>query len=96
MASGLEQLFSAAAKLGASDIHLAVGSPVVFRIDGVLQRVERDAPLDDVVALPLQVQQGRVVAERETVLRDVLRADLPGEAGVLLVEAESSSALRPP
>lgn len=36
MASGLEQLFSAAAKAGASDIHLAVGSPVVFRIDGAL------------------------------------------------------------
>jgi twitching motility protein PilT len=37
MSSGLDQLFSAAAKAGASDVHLAVGSPVVFRIDGELQ-----------------------------------------------------------
>ncbi len=36
MASGLDQLFAAAAKAGASDIHLAAGSPVVFRIDGAL------------------------------------------------------------
>ncbi|OGJ63701.1 hypothetical protein A3C37_02890 [Candidatus Peribacteria bacterium RIFCSPHIGHO2_02_FULL_53_20] len=36
MPSGLDQLFAAAAKAGASDIHLAVGSPVVFRIDGDL------------------------------------------------------------
>lgn len=36
MASGLDQLFVAAVKAGASDIHLAVGSPVVFRVDGEL------------------------------------------------------------
>ncbi|TSC60747.1 MAG: twitching motility protein PilT [Candidatus Peregrinibacteria bacterium Greene0416_62] len=36
MPSGLDQLFVAAVKAGASDIHLAMGSPVVFRIDGIL------------------------------------------------------------
>lgn len=36
MPSGLDQLFTAATASGASDIHLVVGSPVVFRIDGEL------------------------------------------------------------
>jgi twitching motility protein PilT len=38
MPSGIDQLFSAAAKAGASDIHLVVGSPVIFRVDGVLKQ----------------------------------------------------------
>lgn len=36
MASNPDTIFEAARKAGASDVHLAVGSPVLFRIDGQL------------------------------------------------------------
>ena len=36
MPSPANTIFNAAAKAGASDVHLAVGSPIVFRIDGEL------------------------------------------------------------
>ena len=36
MASNPDTIFGAARKAGASDVHLAVGSPVLFRIDGEL------------------------------------------------------------
>ena len=36
MASSPDTIFEAANKAGASDVHLAAGSPVLFRIDGVL------------------------------------------------------------
>lgn len=43
MSAGLDQLFTAAAKAGASDIHLAAGSPVVFRVDGELRQQGKKA-----------------------------------------------------
>jgi twitching motility protein PilT len=42
--STLAELLQAAADLGASDLHLVVGEPPVYRVDGALQRAEQ-APL---------------------------------------------------
>ncbi|PIR49970.1 type IV pili twitching motility protein PilT, partial [Candidatus Peregrinibacteria bacterium CG10_big_fil_rev_8_21_14_0_10_54_7] len=38
MASNPGTIFESARKAGASDVHLAVGSPVLFRIDGELTK----------------------------------------------------------
>ena len=37
--SSVSQFFSDAAEAGASDVHIAVGSPLFLRVDGVLQEV---------------------------------------------------------
>jgi Tfp pilus assembly pilus retraction ATPase PilT len=37
MASSPDTIFGDAHKAGASDVHIAVGSPAIFRIDGKLE-----------------------------------------------------------
>ncbi len=79
--SPFAQLVAAAAILKASDLHLADGEAPRVRIDGSLQRVDRDAPIDVAPILDLAIAEQERLAAAGSI--DLAR-DVPGVGRVRL------------